>query len=323
MLAYALRRLLTFPLLLLVIYTCAALLLLATPGEAFDTGEKELPPEVLQQKRIHYNYLRLSPTTGEVEPVPWYERYYWIWPRRLLWDGDLPAHQYEDWTVVEIMRSALPVSLQLGVLSLGLAMMLGIGGGAAAVAFRGRWLEHVTVGLCLVGISLPTFVIGAGLLMLFGLWLRAMPVGGWGSITQAILPALTLSLPYAAYLARLTRASLLDAYSEDYIRTARAKGLSETRVLLDHALPNALLPALSFLGPAAAAIFTGSFVVEKIFAIPGMGTHVVESINNRDQTLILATVLVYSVFLASFNLLVDVLYGVIDPRIRVGEASRS
>lgn len=307
MLRFALRRLLTFPLLLLVIYASAVLLIMATPGEGLESGEKELPPEVLEQKRVAYNY-----------DQPWWQRYFWTWPKRLVWDRDLPAHQYEDWTVVEIMRSALPVSLQLGVLALGLAVVLGIAGGALAVAFRGRWLEHLSVGLCLIGISLPTFVVGAVLLIVVALWLDAVPVGGWGRPAQAILPAITLALPYAAYIARLTRSALLDAYAEDYIRTARAKGLSETRVLLDHALPNALVPVLSYLGPAAAAIFTGSFVVEKIFTIPGMGTHVVESINNRDQTLILATVMVYAVFLASFNLLVDLLYGVVDPRIRVG-----
>lgn len=307
MLRFVLRRLLVFPILLFTIYACAVGLIMATPGEGLESGEKELPPEVLAQKRIAYNY-----------DQPWFERYFWTWPKRLVWDQDLPAHQYEDWTVVEIMRSALPISLQLGVLGLGLALVIGISAGTLAVAFRGRWLEHISVGLALIGISLPTFVLGAGLLIVFGLWLRAVPVGGWGRPEQAILPALTLSLPYAAYIARLTRSALLDAYAEDYIRTARAKGLSEWRVLLDHALRNALLPVLSYLGPAAAAIFTGSFVVEKVFTIPGMGTHVVESINNRDQTLILATVMVYAAFLAALNLIVDLLYGFIDPRIRVG-----
>ena len=163
-----------------------------------------------------------------------------------------------------------------------------------------------------------SYIVGAVLLIVVALWLRIVPVGGWGRPSQALLPAITLALPFAAYIARLTRSAMLDAFSEDYIRTARAKGLSEWRVLLDHALRNALLPVLSYLGPAAASIFTGSCVVEKIFTIPGMGTHVVESINNRDQSLILATVMVYSVFLASFNLIVDLLYGVVDPRIRVG-----
>lgn len=307
MLRYALCRLATFPLLLAVIYGSAVLLILAAPGEGLESGERELPPEVLAAKRVAYNY-----------DQPWWQRYFWTWPKRLVWDGDLPAHQYEDWTVVEILRSALPISLQLGLLALCLAVLLGLTGGVVAVGFRGRALEHLSVGLCLIGISLPTFVIGGGLLIVMGLWLRVVPVGGWGRPAQALLPAITLALPYAAYIARLTRAALLDAYAEDFMRTARAKGLSETRVLLDHALPHALLPVLSYLGPAAAAIFTGSFVVEKVFSVPGMGTHVVESIHNRDQSLILATVMVYAVLLAGFNLLVDLLYGVIDPRVRVG-----
>ncbi|MBU0616436.1 MAG: ABC transporter permease [Planctomycetes bacterium] len=304
---FLLKRLLTFPLVLLAVYSGAVLLVMATPGEGLETGEKDLPPEVLEQKRAAYNY-----------DQPWLQRYFWTWPRRLIWDRDLPAHQYEDWTVVEIMRSALPVSLQLGVLALGLAVTLGIGVGVVSAARRASWLDQLSVGLCLVGVSLPTFVVGALLLIVVALWLRVVPVGGWGRPAQAILPAITLALPYAAYIARLTRSAMLDALSEDYIRTARAKGLSERRVLLDHALRNALLPVLSYLGPAAAAIFTGSFVVEKIFTIPGMGTHIVESINNRDQSLILATVMVYSAFLATFNLIVDLLYGVVDPRIRVG-----
>jgi oligopeptide transport system permease protein len=306
MLRFVLRRLLMLPLLLLAIYGTAVLLILATPGEGLEDGEKELPPEVLAEKRRAFNY-----------DQPWYQRYFWTWPRRLIWDGDLPAHQYEDWTVVEILRSSLPVSLQLGLLALCLAVILGVGAGVVSAVQRGRVLAHLTTALTLIGVSLPTFVVGAVLLIVFAFWLRAAPIGGWGRPSQAILPALTLALPYAAYIARLTRTALLDVYSEDFIRTARAKGLSETRVLLDHALRNALLPVLSYLGPAAAAIFTGSFVVEKVFTIPGMGTHVVESIHNRDQTLILATVLVYASFLATFNLAVDVLYGFVDPRIRL------
>jgi len=307
MLRYALQRLLAFPLVLLAIYAAAVLLVVAAPGEGLESGEKELPAEVLAQKRVAYNF-----------DQPWPVRYFWTWPKRLVWDGDLPALQYEDWTVVEILRAALPVSLQLGVLALGLAVLLGVGVGVISATRRGRLSDHLAVAFCLLGVSLPTFVIGTLLLIVVGLWLRAAPVGGWGRPEQAALPALTLALPYAAYIARLTRASLLDVYSQAYIRTARAKGLSERRVLFDHALQNALLPVLSYLGPAAAAIFTGSFVVEKVFTVPGMGTHVVESINNRDHSLILATVMIYGLFLAAFNLIVDLLYGVFDPRIRVG-----
>ncbi len=308
MLRFALGRLLSFPLLLLAMYAAAVLLIMATPGEGLETGERDLPPEVLAEKRRAFNY-----------DQPWVVRYFWTWPKRLVWDGDLPAHQYEDWTVVEIMRSALPVSLQLGMLALCLAVLIGLTAGVLSAVGRGNWLSQLSTLVALIGISLPTFVVGSVLLIVVGLWLRAVPVGGWGHVSQAILPAITLALPYAAYIARLTRSSLLDVYNEDYIRTARAIGLSESQVLFAHALRNALLPVLSYLGPAAAAIFTGSFVVEKIFTVPGMGTHVVESINNRDQSLILATVLVYGAFLATFNLLVDLTYGLVDPRIRLAE----
>ncbi|MFO0838269.1 MAG: ABC transporter permease [Phycisphaerae bacterium] len=306
MLRYALRRLATFPLVLLAVYAGAVLLILATPGEGLEAGERDLSPELLTQKRAAFNY-----------DQPWLVRYFWTWPKRLIWDHDLPAHQYEDWTVSEILAAALPVSLQLGMFALALAMLIGISAGVLAAAARGGWLDRISLLMTMVGISLPTFVVGSILLIVVAIWLRAAPVGGWGAPSQAILPALTLALPYAAYIARLTRSSMLDTLSEDYIRTARAKGAAPWRVLLEHALPNAMLPVLSYLGPAAAAIFTGSFVVERIFSIPGMGTHVVESIKNRDQSLILATVLVYSTLLTGFNLLVDLLYGWVDPRIRV------
>lgn len=309
MLGLVLRRLAAFPLLLLAMYGGAAALVSATPGELFDAGERDLPADVLQQKLRALNF-----------DQPWVQRVFVTWPRRLLWDGDLPSLKYEDWTVVEILRSALPISLQLGVFALGLAILLGITTGVLS-AVGGRTSRAAFGALSLAGISVPTFVIGAGLLLVFGLWLRAVPVGGWGRPAQVLLPALTLALPYAAYIARLTRAGLQDVYREEYIRTARAVGLSETRILLDHALRNALLPVISYLGPAAAAIFTGSFVVEKVFAIPGLGTHVVESIHNRDQTLILSIVLIYGSMLAGFNLLVDLLYAWVDPRVRVGAGS--
>lgn len=310
MVRLAIRRLLNLPLILLAMYAAAVALIAMTPGDPLDSGDRPLPPDVLAAKRVAFNY-----------DQPWLVRYFWTWPKRLVWDGDLPAHQYEDWTVVEIMRSALPVSLQLGVLAVPLALLIGVTAGALSATRRGSWIDHAALGMTLIGISLPPFVVGSALLAVFGLWLKAVPVGGWGLPSQALLPALTLALPHAAYIARLCRSAILETMQEDYVRTARAKGLREYQVVLRHVLPNAILPVLSYLGPAAAAIFTGSFVVEKIFTIPGMGTHVVESISNRDQTLILATVLVYGAFLACFNLLVDVLYAIADPRIRVGAAA--
>ncbi len=304
---YLLQRLLTFPLVLLGMYACAVLLVMAAPGEGLESGEKDLPPEVLAERRVAFNF-----------DQPWYRRYFLTWPRRLLIEGDLPSFQYDDFNVVDILRSSLPVSMELGVLALCLAIALGVGAGVISAARPGTLLDHACMTLSLIGISLPTFVIGSGLLMVFALWLRLVPVGGWGAPSQTLLPAVTLALPYAAYISRLVRMALREAASEEFVRAARARGLSERRILLDHMLPHALLPVLSFLGPAAAAIFTGSFVVEKIFAIPGLGIHVVESLHNRDQPLILAIVLLYGVFLAAFNLLVDLAYGWIDPRIRVG-----
>lgn len=312
MLVYALQRLMLFPLTLFLVYSGAVLLVLAAPGDPLESGLRDLPAEALEAKRRAYNY-----------DQPWWQRYYWTWPKRLFWDGDLPAHQYEDWTVAEILRASLPISFQLGAVAFGLAVTLGIGVGVLAARYRGGWIEALTLAFTLIGVALPMFVVGALLIIVFGVWLRWAPVGGWGGPGQVILPAIALALPYAAYLARLTRAALLDASAEDYLRTARAKGLTRTQALLRHALPNALLPALSYMGPAAAAIFTGSFVVEKLFAIPGMGTHVVESINNRDQSMILATVMVYALLLCTFNLTVDLLYGAFDPRVRIGSRTEA
>ncbi len=309
MTGFFLRRLIQMPLVLFAVYALSVALVATTPGDPLATGDKELMPEARRAREIKLNY-----------DQPWYQRYFYTWPiRRLLIDRDLPAHRYEDWTVPEILASSLPVSLQLGTFAFCLALTGGLAVGVLSAARRNTWVDYLSVAIAMVGISLPTFVVGAVLLMVFGLWLDVLPIGGWGRPSQIVLPGLTLSLPFMAYIARLTRAGMLDVIHQDYVRTARAKGLSPWRVLLVHAFKNAFLPVLSYLGPAAAAILTGSFVVEKIFTVPGMGTHVVESVSNRDRTMILATVLTYSLFLMFFNLLVDLAYGWIDPRIRLEE----
>jgi ABC-type microcin C transport system permease subunit YejB len=172
----------------------------------------------------------------------------------------------------------------------------------------GSAADLATLLVALIGVSLPAFVIGTALLVVFGVWLRLVPIGQWGGLSAAILPALTLSLPFAAYIARLTRFGMIDEMTADYVRTARAKGVPELRVVLRHALKNAFLPVLSYLGPAAAMALTGSFVVEKIFAVPGIGTHFVNAVLSKDLTLIMGVVLVYSTILILFNLVVDVVY---------------
>ena len=180
------------------------------------------------------------------------------------------------------------------------------------------WLDAGTQALSVIGISLPSFVIGSVLLAGLSVKLGLFPIGGWGGFSNIVLPAVALSLPFAAYIARLTRFGMIDEMRKDYIRTARAKGLPEHRVAYGHALRNAFLPVLSYLGPATAIAMTGSFVVEKVFAVPGIGRHFVEGVLSKDITLIMGVVLVYATMLVVFNLMVDVLYSWIDPRIRVG-----
>ena len=174
-----------------------------------------------------------------------------------------------------------------------------------------------TLVIALIGISLPSFVVGTVLLVMLAVWLKAFPIAGWGGVSYMVLPAVTLSLPFAAYIARLTRFGMIEQLNADYIRTARAKGLPERTVVLKHALKNAFLPVLSYLGPACAAAMTGSFVVERVFAVPGIGQHFVDAVLSKDLTLIMGVVLVYSSMLIVFNLIVDVLYGWIDPRIEL------
>jgi oligopeptide transport system permease protein len=169
--------------------------------------------------------------------------------------------------------------------------------------------------VALIGISVPSFVVGAGILMLFAAHLRWFPIGGWGGIEYVVLPAFALSLPYAAYIARLVRYGMIEQMSADYARTARAKGRSRTGVAVHHVLKNAFLPVLSYLGPAAATAMTGSFVVEKVFAVPGIGQHFVDAVTGKDITLVMGVVLVYATMLVLFNLVVDVLYRFVDPRI--------
>jgi oligopeptide transport system permease protein len=209
----------------------------------------------------------------------------------------------------------------LGLFAVTLAAFVGVGLGTLAAVKRGGVYDWVSLVVALVGISVPSFVAAAVLLIVFTSKLKWFDVGTWGGVTDLVLPGLALSLAPMAYIARLTRVAMLDVLGSDYVRTARAKGLSRPAVVWKHCLRNALLPVVSYLGPAAAATMTGSFVVEKVFNIPGLGQHFVNSVLNRDQTLILGTVMVYSVLLLSFNLLVDLSYALIDPRIDVGGAS--
>ena len=311
------RRLLQMPIILFVIYTITFSLAWLIPGNPLENPEGRRPPQVIMQAMLEQYKL----------DNPW--SFYWDYLGKatgvswLLGEHDRPfdlgpSLTHQDWTVNEILAAGLPVSITLGLLAILLACAIGLTAGIIGGIRPGSVADLVTLLIALVGISLPSFVIGTLLLVIFGVWLNIFPIGGWGRLSYTFLPALTLALPFAAYIARLTRYGMIDELATDYVRTARAKGVPQMRVVLKHALKNAFLPVLSFLGPAAAMAMTGSFVVEKVFAVPGIGTHFVNAVLSKDLTLIMGVVLVYSTMLILFNLVVDVLYRWVDPRIELG-----
>lgn len=226
-----------------------------------------------------------------------------------------PSLKYRDFSVTEIVAESLPISALLGACALVVALLVGLPAGALAAARRGSWIDTGVMGAATLGIALPNFVLAGLLVLLFVFHWKLFPVAGYGSPAQLVLPSIALGLPFAASIARLFRAGLLEVLGEDWIRTARAKGLSEPAVLWGHAARSALLPVVSFLGPAVAGILSGSLVVERVFAIAGMGSHFVESAFNADYNLALGVVMVYTALVALLNLAVDVGYGLLDPRI--------
>jgi len=230
--------------------------------------------------------------------------------------GDLRlSTKYRNRSVNEILAASLPVSGLLGSIAFCLATISGVVLGSLAAAKQQTWIDRTAMLGALIAISLPSFVIGPILVLIFAIDFPVLPVGGWGTLQSLILPSITLAAPYAAYVARLTRSSMLEVLTEDFIRTARAKGLSNTTVIYKHALRVAILPVVSFLGPLAANLLTGSIVVESIFSIPGAGGFFVNSVLNRDGFLLAGVVIVYCSLLVLFNLLVDIVYGLLDHRI--------
>lgn len=328
------RRLLQLPLILAVIYTLTLTLAWAVPGNPLENPEgRQPPPEIREQMMKQYNlddywrfygsYLYNASGTRYVNDLmngtiaaerAKAEADGTAPPERRVFDLG-PSLRLPDWRVNEIIASGLPVSATLGALAILIALVLGVSAGVIGAARPNSWIDASTLAVALIGISLPNFVIGTGLLLTFGVWLGMFPVGGLQSPLGLVLPAVTLSLPFAAYIARLTRMGMLESLSSDYVRTARAKGLAENRVLFKHALKNAFLPVLSYLGPATALAMTGSFVVERVFRVPGMGQHFVNAVQTKDLFLIIGVVLVFATMLVLFNLAVDVLYRWIDPRI--------
>ena len=305
MFRFILRRLLvTVPMVLVVITLTWALIRLA-PGN-FYASERKLPPAIEKNIRAKYGL-----------DEPWYVQYGRVMSNVLRLDfGN--SLRYENETVNDILRRTVPVSAAIGACAYLLALLVGITLGTLAALRQNSKLDYIAMGLSMLGISVPNFVLGPILVLVFSLTLYWLPPARWGGFPSwnLVLPVLTLSAVYMAYIARLTRAGMLEVLRSDYIRTARAKGLTERQVVLRHAMRGGLLPVVSFTGPALAILITGTVVVERIFAMPGLGNYFINANLNRDEPLILGIVAFVSIAILLFNLLVDLAYGLIDPRIR-------
>ena len=304
MVKFILRRTSTGALVVLVVSTLTFFLLRVLPGGPFDI-EKKLPPQI--RKNIEEKY-RLD--------QPLWEQYAKYLGDLARWDFG-PSYKYVDRTVGDIIQETLPVSLKLGIVSLLVSIAIGAAMGIiSAVRPRGI-LDLLTASFATALVSVPSFVVGAGLIYSLSVKLGWFPAALWGRPEHMVLPALTLAAGPAAYLARLTRGSMLEVSENPFVRTARAKGVSEIKVVLKHILRNALIPVVTVLGPIAAYLITGSFVVEHIFAIPGMGRFFVFAVSNRDYPLVIGITVVYTVVLVIANFIVDILYVVLDPRIKL------
>jgi len=299
------RRIAQLPLILAVVYLITFILVWLAPGSPYGNNDRALSEAAKSDLEARFH--------GQN-----WEQFLGYYPWQILRHGDFgPSLSYEGWTVNDILKTSLPVSISLGLLGTFIALIVGSASGVTAALRRGGPLDVASLGVTLIGVSLPPFVVAGLLIVIFSDSLHWFPSGGWGELRHMVLPAVALSLMPMAYIARLTRVSMLDTLGLDFVRTARAKGLPRRTVIWKHAFRNAFLPVFTYLGPATAYAVTGSFVVETVFNIPGLGQHFVNGVKNRDQTLILGTVLVYAAFLLTLNLLVDIGYALIDPRIEI------
>ena len=306
LLRYMLKRIVSSLVVLLAIITITFLLMHAIPGGPF-SGEKKIPPSVLKNIEAHY-HLNDSLGTQYVDYLSHLARFDFG-----------PSFKYDGRSVNDIIYESFPVSFQLGMTSIGIAILLGIPAGALAALRQNKWQDYVLMLFSTLGVSVPSFIVATLLIYVFALKLSLLPAAMWGGIEYMILPALALAGHPTAFITRLTRSSMLEVLAQDYIKTARAKGLSQFLITYRHALKNALIPVVTYIGPMAAGILTGSFIIENIFAIPGLGRHFVTSIYNRDYTVILGVTVFYSLLVISLNLLVDLLYPQLDPRIKLEE----
>ncbi len=307
MLRYSLKRLLGAIPTLLILLTLAFFMMRAAPGGPFDT-EKSLPPEI--QANLDRKYHLDAPLIQQ------YGRYLLD-----IMQGDFgPSFQYKDYSVNELIATGFPVSLRLGLSAIAIALLIGVGLGTLAALRQNSATDYSVMTLAMTGISIPNFVLAPILILIFAVYLGWLPAGGWndGAFRNTILPIIGLALPQIAYISRLMRGSMIEVLRSNPIRTARAKGLPERVVILRHALKPALLPVVSFLGPATAAVITGSVVIEQIFGIPGLGRYFVQGALNRDYTLVMGVVVFYGILIILFNFIVDLVYALLDPKVRYG-----
>ncbi len=306
MLWYVARRLLEFIPVFAIIVTMVFFLIRLAPGGPFDATERDVPVEVLQRLQAQYDLDK-----------PLLQQYALYWQGLL--QGDLgPSMQKPSRTVSEWIAYRFPVSLELGLYALAFAMLCGLAAGVLASIRPNTWSDYLPMTFAMTGICVPNFVLGPLLVLVFALWLEWLPVSGWREPADKILPSITLGAMYAAYIARLSRSGMFEVLGQDFIRTARAKGLSETRIILRHALRGGIQPVIAFLGPAAAGLLTGSFVVETIFQVPGLGQEFVDAAFNRDYTMLMGVVLFFAVLIMLLNLAADIVLAWLDPRVRYG-----
>ena len=291
---------------LFVIITLTFFLMKAIPGDPF-SEEKAIPKEILDALHRHYG---LSD--------PWYIQYFRYVKSVVTWDLG-PSFKYKGRTVNAIINDGFPVSAALGAEALFLSISVGTLLGTIAALHQNKWQDYLAMMITVCGISIPSFILASLLQYIFALKLGWFPVARWGSFSHSVLPAISLAALPTAFIARLVRSNMLEVLQLDYIKAAKAKGLAPIQIIVKHALRNAILPVISYLGPLTANILVGSFVVEKIFGIPGLGQWFVNSITNRDYTTIMGTTVFYSIILLSTIFIVDIVYGLIDPRIKAQE----
>lgn len=303
MLQYAIKRLLGAVPTIFLIITVAFFMIRLAPGGPF-SRERSVPPEVAANLARAYHL---------DEP---------LWQQYLRYLGNIlqgdfgPSFKYKDFSVNELIWGGFPVSAMLGGVAIALATVIGISLGTIAALRQNTSVDYGTMAVAMTGITIPNFVVAPVLTLVFGLWLRWLPVGGWGKWSQILLPIVSLSLPQIAAVARLTRGSMIEVLRSNFVRTARAKGLPERITLARHALKAAMLPVVSYLGPAVAGIITGSIIIEQIYSIPGIGRYFIQAALNRDYTLVMGVTVFYGALIILFNLIVDLMYGVLDPKVR-------